>query len=189
MDGIMAVISKSTVFARALRNSWRLPACAVLVAVGASSAAAESTCVLCNGPEAAYECNAYANDPIPDTALALFCTSRIADDYGHKSCSVEKNDSTCMGLPVHFPYNPDDSDGFGFKFEPVEEGAVKTESETLGELASETYDASKETVKQTGEAIGTASLKTGNALMSAGESISNATNNTLKCIQSSFSDC
>lgn len=189
MDGIMAVISKSTVFARALRSSWRIPACAVLVAAGMSSAAAESTCVLCNGPEAAYECNAYANDPIPDTALALFCTSRIADDYGHKTCAVEKNNSACMGLPVHFPYNPDDSDGFGFTFEPVEEGAAKTEPETLGELASETYDASKETVKQTGEAIGTVGEKAGNALTDAGESISNATKNTLKCIQSSLSDC
>lgn len=154
----------------------------------ASMVKAESTCVLCSGPEAAYECNAYANDPIPDTALALFCTSRIAGDYGHKSCTVEKTNSACTGLPVHFPYNPEDSGSFGFSFKPQQEEANK-EPETLGELASETYDASKATVKDTGEAIGNATEKAGRALNDAGESISNATKNTMKCIQSALADC
>lgn len=188
MDGIMAVKSKFFVFVRTLRSSLRILACGALAAAAASTAAAESTCVLCSGPEAAYECNAYANEPIPDAALALFCTSRIADDYGHKSCTVEKTNSACTGLPVHFPYNPDDSNNFGFSFEPTQQDANK-EPETLGELATETYDASKQTVKETSEAIGNATDKAGNAMKDAGESISNATKNTLKCIQSALSNC
>lgn len=184
MDGIMAVQSKLAFFVRAYRSLLRILALGVF----ASTAAAESTCVLCSGPEAAYECNAYANDPIPDTALALFCTSRIADDYGHKSCTVEKSSSACTGLPVHFPYNTDDSSGFGFTFEPPQEES-NAEPATLGELANQTYDASKETVKATGEAIGSATEKAGQALNEAGSTLNDATKNTLKCIQSALTDC
>lgn len=188
MDGIMAVQSNFTVFRTVLLRSLRFLGCGVLAAIAASTASADSTCVLCSSPEAAYECNAYANEPIPDAALSLFCTSRIADDYGHKSCAVEKNNSKCVGLPVHFPFNPDDSGKFGFSFKPTQQEADK-EPETLGELASETYDASKETVKETGEAIKNMTEKTGNAIKDAGESISTTTKNTLKCIKSALSDC
>jgi hypothetical protein len=188
MDGNMAVKSNFAFFGSVLRCPLRILAVGAFAAATASTATAESTCVLCSGPEAAYECNAYANDPIPDTALALFCTSRIADDYGHKSCAVEKTNSSCTGLPVHFPYNPGDSGSFGFSFEPRQEDG-NGEPETLGELASETYDASKETVKATGEAIGSATEKAGKALNDAGTSINNATKNTMKCIQSALTDC
>lgn len=188
MDGMMAVQSKFAFFVRVYRCSLRAFAVGIIAAAVASTAAAESTCVLCSEPEAAYECNAYANDPIPDTALALFCTSRIADDYGHKSCAVEKSNSACTGLPVHFPYNTDDGSSFGFSFEPQQEDA-NGEPATLGELANETYDASKETVRATGEAIGSATEKAGQALNDAGASINDATKNTLKCIQSALADC
>jgi hypothetical protein len=188
MVGIMALTSNFAFLGGILRSSSRIFAVGAFAAAAASSASAESTCVLCNGPEAAYECNAYANDPIPDTALALFCTTRIADDYGHKSCAVEKTTSSCTGLPVHFPYNPNDGGSFGFSFEPQQEDA-NGEPETLGELASDTYNASKETVKATGEAIGNATEKAGNALNDAGASINNATKNTVKCIQSALADC
>jgi hypothetical protein len=188
MDGIMAVQSKSTFGKTVLLNPLRILACGLLAAIAASTASAESICVLCSGPEAAYECNAYANEPIPDAALSLFCTSRIADDYGHKRCAVEKNNKNCMGLPVHFPYNSDTSANFGFTFDSAQQDADK-EPETLGELANETYDASKQTVKKTGEAIEGVTEKTGKAIENAGESIGNATKNTLKCIQSALSDC
>lgn len=184
----MAVTSNFALFGNALGNSSRIFACGILAAVTLSTAAAESTCVLCSGPEAAYECNAYANEPIPPSALALFCTSRIAGDYGHKSCSVEKTSSDCTGLPVHFPYNPDDSEGFGFTFEPKESDS-DAEPATLGELATETYDASKETVKKTGEAIEDATEKAGNAIDDASETISTTTKNTLNCIKSALADC
>jgi hypothetical protein len=89
---------------------------------------------------------------------------------------------------VHFPYNPNEGGSFGFSFEPQQEDANR-EPATLGELASETYNASKETVKATGEAIGNATEKAGNALNDAGASINNATKNTVKCIQSALADC
>lgn len=168
--------------------SLRIFGYGALAVTAVSSASAESICVLCSGPEAAYECNAYANEPIPGAALSLFCTSRIAEDYGHKSCAVENNGTNCTGLPVHFPYSPSAASEFGFSFDPAQQEAGK-EPETLGELASETYDASKQTVKETGKAIENVTEKTGNAIKNVGESIGSATKNTLKCIQSALSDC
>lgn len=188
MDGNMAVKSILSFFGRALRASSRSIISMAVLSASALPAMAESTCVLCSDPEAAYECNAYASDPIPDRALALFCTKRIAGDYGHKTCSVEKNNSACMGLPVHFPFDPNDSSGFEFTFKPLEEDANAAPA-TLSDFAKESYDASKETVKQTGEAIGSAGEVAGNAIVEAGESIGNITKNTLKCIEFGLSDC
>ncbi len=165
-----------------------LAACAGLTFASAAAALAESACVLCSGPDAAYECNAYANEPIAETALALFCTSRLASDYGHSSCAVERTTSRCTGLPVHFPYEPLEGTLLS-PAAPEGDKEISGEPQTLGELAGETIEASKRTVKQTGQALGDAAESTGKAIKDAGESISGAARKTWTCLGSALSDC
>jgi hypothetical protein len=168
---------------------------AILTAAIALPAWAESACVQCSGPDASYTCNAYDTHPIPGEAVALFCTRRIADDYGHKVCAVERNAKTCTGLAVHFTYMPEDTDvpPIEARRGAQEKSGASAEPETLGELAKDGYDASKETVKNTGKAIGQAAKKAGtatvDAIEGAGESINKATKKTIECLGSALSNC
>lgn len=181
------------------RNKLRLarPALAgvallwLFASAAARPAQAETACVSCDGPDAAYHCHAYANEPIPEAALALFCTSRLADEYGHKSCAVVRGASACRGLAVHYPYDPNAGKALGPGQGELGDRSWQTdkEPETLGEFATETYDASKDAAKKTGEALGDAAAKTGNAIRDAGETINDATRKTLNCIKSALTDC
>lgn len=158
----------------------------ILTATFALPALAETACVRCDGPAAAYECNTYSSEPIADTAVALFCTGRIASDYGHKSCAVVKAQSECNGLAVHLDYTAEPE-----TIEPAaaEAASEEKEPETLGELAQDTYDASKQTVEKTGEAIGDAANSAGQAMKDAGDTIKETTRKTLSCLGSALSDC
>jgi hypothetical protein len=159
--------------------------------ITASASAAQTACIRCTGPEAAYICTVTSEEPFRDKATGLYCASKIAADRQHRSCAATREGDPCAdGVSVSFTYTPArDADLMtpAPAAQPTEEQAKKDpekngEPETLVDLTKETVDGSVDAVKKAGKA-------TGDAIKDTGRAIGDATKKTLKCLGSALNDC
>lgn len=189
-----------------------------LFALGAASMAyGAEYCVKCVAPDVTYACEVGAPGSKSDPRAWLLCITELARTGGHESCSVERNAPVpCPGVrkalagpegppvgeppveaaaPPPAPVTP----------EPVEPttdkpDAPKKPPRTVEELASETYDASKEGIKKAGESVSETAKKAGEAVSGtaksagdtigeAGSAVSGAAKKSWNCLTSLFKDC
>ncbi len=164
-------------------------------AATATASFGHTVCVRCSGPEAVYSCDTGDDLRAPERSAGLFCASRIARDYGHESCATQRGSADCGGQRVRYDY-PEHSDP-AIKTNKESDSSEsnsdiafrKREPETLRELATDTIETSKNTIKKTGENIGEAGKATRDAIKDAGEAIGTATQKTLRCLGSALNDC
>lgn len=160
-------------------------------------AAERSVCVKCFGPEQVYNCGATTDRSISERELQMFCISRLALDYAHQTCGVERGETQCEGKTIIYAYEsetalptvPLTNDGSAIAENEVGSG----EPATLGEFTKEAVDSSKNTISQVGKKFGDAARDAGettvNSVQDAGKAISNATQKTLKCLGSALKEC
>ena len=175
---------------------FRGPACLIggtfaASLIAAAPSAAQTACIRCSGPEAAYICTVTSEEPFRDKATGLYCASKIAAERQHHSCAATREGDPCTdGVSVSFAYSPSRDAGVMMPppaAQPTEQQAKqepekKGEPETLVDLTKETVDGSVDAVKKAGKA-------TGDAIKDTGRAIGDATKKTLKCLGSALNDC
>jgi hypothetical protein len=170
-------------------------------------------CVSCYGPEAYYRCAIESEVDVRggDPRNQLLCITQLAQNGGHESCSVMRQqvdpcDSAVVVLVAPPaggpPVLPDDplNQRPEYQTNPPMDQAEGGTPETVQELAGQTYQSSKKglkkagkaitgTAEKTGEAVSGAAKKTGEAVGNAGSAVGNAAKKTWNCLKSLFSDC
>lgn len=173
-------------------------------AVGEPSA----VCVRCTGPAQSYLCEVSgANVGSGSRTAGFYCAARLAQEHGHRTCAVARNDVQCEGEYRHYVHEPGAAEvptiGVAIKdapeaqsAEPSEQGAAKRKEgppETVVELTRETARKTEESLKQaaddTAEATRGVGQRMRDAAAGAAETVGRATRNTIKCIGSLFDDC
>jgi hypothetical protein len=187
------------------------------LATGFAAQAAEY-CVSCVSPDVSYRCEVGGPDAKADPRGWLLCITELARTGGHESCSVERNAAPpCPGVhkvlaapegpPVEAPPveaavpPPDPPPKLPNDAAAVEKaGANKKGPRTVEELASDTYDASKDGLKKAGESVSSSAQKAGEAVTDtaksagekigeAGSAVGGAAKKTWDCLKSLFQDC
>ena len=157
--------------------------------LGASSAAGEEACVVCQEPAAIYSCSVQHADQLKrvrraDGLLHLACIKDIARQYGHKSCAINRNFAGNCNGAIHVvnpkdaanhviagTSRPDSSNGAQPIESQPEAAPTKDEPKTVVELAKRT---AKSTTRE---------------LKKAGDNVSKAVKSTWRCVSSLFSEC
>lgn len=182
------------------------------------TAEAAEYCVSCVSPDVSYRCEVGGPDTKADPRGWLLCITELARTGGHESCSVERGAAPpCPGIHkvLAAPAGPP-SDVPPFEVEvpppdppakpPADAAAVERDGattkgpRTVEELASETYEASKEGLKKAGESVSGAAQKAGEAVTGtaksagekigeAGSAVGGAAKKTWNCLTSLFQDC
>jgi hypothetical protein len=174
------------------KDIWRAAALC-LGLLPAWTALAQTACVRCSNPDQVYRCEASSSQAIPDQALGLFCVAKIASEYVHEICGVQRGATVCDGLHVNYTY--DEKIGTSAPLDDAEskERNANGEPATLGAFTKDTVSASAKSAKTAGENIGNAASKAGtataDAIKNAGNAIGDATKKTLKCLGSALKDC
>ena len=152
-------------------------------------------CIRCTEPEKIYRCHALSEAPLTAPAVEMFCAARIAGEYVHRSCAVQRGISDCEGFDVSYAYEEGAALGERKRRDRrrEEQWPAKNEPQTLGEFTKDTVKGSADAVKKAGENLGNAASKAGkattDAIEGAGAAIGNATKKTLKCLGSALNDC
>ena len=188
------------------------------LAAGFAAEAAEY-CVSCVSPDVSYRCEVGGAGTPSDPRGWLLCITELAKTGGHESCSVERNaPQPCSGVHkvLAAPESPPAADMPPVEVvvprptlpakQPRDAAAVERAGEnnkgprTVEELASETYDASKEGLKKAGETVSSSAAKAGEAVTDtaksagekigeAGSAVGGAAKKTWDCLKSLFQDC
>lgn len=197
-----------------------------LLLPGGAEAEPRQYCVSCTGPDQTYLCSVDTPGSNPsDKGLQLYCIIRTSKDGGHRSCAVGATPlSACVG-PVkaytfHAPAIPEQVKEAVSRFRdrtgdsPTEESSQPRkggEPETLIDLTNRAVGASKEGLKNTGQAVGGAASattgkvgqaargvgkgvaktagKVGSATKKTGGAVGSAAKTAWDCMKSLFRDC
>ena len=149
-------------------------------------------CVKCFGPEQTYNCAAMADRPISQGELQMFCVSRLALDYAHRGCGVEREAPECVGKTIIYAYESETA-APASALAKDRLASAEREPATLGEFAEEAVASSKSSMSKMGKSIGDAARNAGEATVNnvqkAGNAIGQVTRRTLKCLGSALNDC
>lgn len=183
-------------------------------------------CVKCTDPAKTYLCNIETPDVLAnEKGLQLFCIVRTSRDGGHRTCAIEETSvSSCAGETKSYSFNmpevPDSVRRALAKRRSANPGQPDTtdlppqrggEPETLIEMTRGAVGASREGIKNTGEAVGsaadatknkvgqaargvgkgvaTAAGKVGSATKKTGGAVGTAAKTAWECVTSLFKDC
>lgn len=201
--------------------------CSAVMYLGATllalPAAAAQYCVRCTDPAQTYICNVETGGGLQnDKGLQLFCIIRTSRDGGHRSCAVDQQAGIgCAGIPKTYTFNapaiPESvrraiakrrQDATPESGVPPQQGG---EPETLIDLTRGAVGASKKSIQNTGEAVGSAAGttkekvgqaargvgkgvaavtgKVGSATKKTGSAVGGAAKSAWDCVKSLFKDC
>ena len=183
-------------------------------------------CVQCTDPDKTYLCDVNTNNALQNQkGLQLFCIIRTSREGGHRSCSVDERPiSQCSGEVKSYSFNapqiPENvrralakrrSQGPANSPDPDIPPQKGGEPETLIEMTRGAVGASKEGIKNSGQAVGTAAGatkqtvgnaargvgkgvtsaagKVGSATKKTGSAVGSAAKNAWDCVKSLFKGC
>lgn len=184
-------------------------------------------CVVCNSPDQTYLCQ--VNTPRNnqgDKGMQLFCIIEISKDGGHKSCAVRDSASAvCTGPVKTFTFqDPAISSQIKSAAEKIRNSRNpandiqdappnqnRGEPKTLIEMTGRAVKASRNSLKNTGQAVSGAASSTsqkvgkaargagkgvtntakkvGTATKKTGSTVGNAAKTAFNCLKSWFKDC
>lgn len=183
---------------------------ATALALSAVTAAAESYCVACYGPDAVYRC-VIADVPAsaaPDPRNQVQCIKQLAKSGGHSRCSVERFStancagpekvvSTATAVPIAGPQASGDpadpsaskaaDDIAGNPVEPV--APPSATPRTVEELAKSAAATTKESLNEVGGTMKSTTEKAGETIGGFGSAVGNAAKKSWNCLTSLFNDC
>lgn len=177
--------------------------CVLSVCTGAAAAA--DVCVICSGPDAAYQCTVDQASKIErfrggDRLLQYMCITELAQAGGHTVCRVSRDPSgSCAGAARTI--GPPDLEAAltrssaGTPPGPVEDHEAAPEPvragppRTVEELARRTTQASSAQLKKAGEVVTDSASSAGNQMERAGGAIGGAVKKTWLCFTSLFKQC
>lgn len=196
--------------------------CLLAIPVGPAASEPRQYCVTCKDPDQTYICQVDSGQATPtDEGMRLFCIIRTSKDGGHRTCAVNTNSiAGCSGTVRTYSFKapeipqdvretmrrhretPDtNQDPQGL---PPQKGG---EPETLIDLTGRAVGASREGIKNSGEAVGGAARvtkktvgkaargmgkaagKVGQATKKTGSAVGNAAKTAYDCLTSLFKDC
>jgi len=163
-----------------------------------------SVCVRCTSPVQSYLCEvAGANLADGSRNAGFYCAARLAEEHGHRTCAVARNDARCEGDYRRYVYEPEAAGvpAIGVTAEelPEAEAAERAEQdakkqekgppETVVELTRETARKTGESLKRAADETAETTRSVGEHVRDAADAVGRATRNAMKCIGSLFDDC
>lgn len=140
-------------------------------------------CVACTEPAQTYVCNVETPHTFQNnTGLQLFCIVRISKDGGHRSCTVDQSKTgNCSDVIKSYSFNaPEIPDGVKRALAKRQQKSSSDteqmatppqrggEPETFIDMTRGAVGASREGLRTTGEAVGSATNKVGEAARGVG---------------------
>jgi hypothetical protein len=171
-------------------SGYRLGASlALLLALGAGSAAGQEFCVACSDPPGIYRCVIDGAQPRGGQSLQMLCVTAMAKEGGHATCSVRRGtvfdcDGTVKRVPwtalepLPQPEVSQSRDVPAAPAEPTKPGAAAPPGPAPGAPPETMVDLAKQ-----------ANEKTVEQMKKAGESVKEATKKTWECVVSLFTRC
>jgi hypothetical protein len=149
----------------------------------ASGAAAQEFCVVCSEPNALYRCVIDGARPGGSQSLQMLCITTLARNGGHGACAVKGGTVfQCSAPVVHVPWiSSDGTPSVGQSPAAGEAAPVGKPEEpprTVVELAKRANEQTAEQFKKAGENV-----------KSAGQALGDATKKTWDCMLSFFTRC
>lgn len=200
-------------------------ACISLMA-GAAYAATSQFCVKCTDPDQTYLCSVETPNANPSAqGLQLYCIVRTSKEGGHRSCAVDTSSAAnCAGqlrtYTFQTPQIPQNARNALNRLRGSQQDSVPDDSlspqpggepKTLIDLTKRSFGASKEGLKNAGEAVGNATGtttekvgsaargvgkgvakaagKVGSATKKTGHAVGSAAKTAWDCVKSLFKDC
>lgn len=164
----------------------------------------------CTGPAQSYLCEVTGASVSADSRTAgFYCAARLAEEHGHRTCAVARQDTQCEGEPRRIVYEPDaPADPAMALGESAEDaGEAETPPGSDQETAQNKegppgtmVELTRETARKTGESLRRAADETADTTRSVGEqardaaasaagAVDRAARRTWKCVGSLFDDC
>jgi hypothetical protein len=147
------------------------------------SASAQEFCVLCSEPNALYRCVIDGARPGGSQSLQMLCITTLARSGGHGACSIKGGTVfQCSAPVVHVPWTGSDGTALAGQApaatEPVGPANPEEPPRTMVELAKRANEQTTEQFKKAGENV-----------KSAGQALGDATKKTWDCMVSFFTRC
>jgi pyruvate/2-oxoglutarate dehydrogenase complex dihydrolipoamide acyltransferase (E2) component len=166
---------------------------AVALAFGlAGSADAQEYCVACTEPSAVYRCVIDGARPGGGQPLQMLCVTAMAREGRHATCSVKRGTVfDCNGPVKHVPWSAAEAPAAApaqtsAAPQPERAAAPKQDPDappkTMVELAKRANEKTAEQMRQAGENVK-------DTVKSTGQAIGNATKKTWDCMISFFTRC
>lgn len=158
----------------------------------------------CTSPDQSYLCEvAGANLGDNSRTVGFYCAGRLAQEHGHRTCAVARDDAQCEGDYRRYVYERDApslpllDQGPGAPTqaqdaqaqEPQVAKEKKGPPETVVELTRETARKTGEGLKRAADETARTTRGFGERVRDAADVVGRATRNTMKCIGSLFDDC
>ncbi len=183
----------------------------------ASAASQQDYCIKCANPDETYICRIVSDNSRNTQGKQFLCIVNIARERGHDSCMASSQPQGCSGVLVRYEVPRSErtpGTGAGMIPRPPLASApapvpapvtrvtppADKEPETLVEFTRQATKATQKGLKSAGSGTTKAIRNTGKALSDTGSKITNftskvgsnikkATQSTLKCLTSLFSNC